>query len=238
MAQIDLKNAKIYIGDGFGMLGAINSPAGHAIGTTTINVDGFTAAIEATNTFTIEGDETTYVVVSSVGGATPTAITFTPGLVVAVSDAAEISVLSHSVEIDVGDGTLTFDEKRNLTYTKNKGRLNTVRLGDEEPMAVSFEFVWEWITAAAGEPPTIEDVLKHRGPAATWISSSADPCEPYAVNIMIDYRPECADVDWERIILEDFRHDTLTHNIKDGKVSCSGSCNRTEATTLRVPAVA
>src|SRR5687768_1324428 len=112
MAQIDLKNAKIYIEDGYGATGAVNNVAGYAEAATTMAVDGLTAAVVADETFTIgDNEDDIYVIVSSVGGATPTSITFTPGLTEAVADDDAINIRPHSVEIDVGDGTLTFEEK-------------------------------------------------------------------------------------------------------------------------------
>lgn len=72
--------------------GAVNNAAGYAAGTTTVTVDGFSAAIQNGSWFTIAGDGVPHRVVSTVGGATPTSITFTPALASAVVDDAEVSI--------------------------------------------------------------------------------------------------------------------------------------------------
>lgn len=71
--------------------GAINNTEGYAIGDTTIAVDGFSAAITAGGWITVAGDMTPQLVISTVGGATPTSITIAPGLAHAVSDNAVVT---------------------------------------------------------------------------------------------------------------------------------------------------
>lgn len=72
--------------------GAINNVAGYPIGTTSLTVDGLSAAITAGTWFKVGGRA--YQVVSTTGGSTPTAITIaSPGLTAAVvnDDAITIS---------------------------------------------------------------------------------------------------------------------------------------------------
>jgi hypothetical protein len=71
--------------------GAVNNAAGYPAGTKVMTVDGFSAAIPANSWFTVAGDDTPQRVVSTVGGATPTSITFKPGLRTAVLDNAVIT---------------------------------------------------------------------------------------------------------------------------------------------------
>ena len=73
--------------------GAVDLAAGYAAGTTTIAVDGFSAAIAAGSWFYVAGDLTPQTVISTVGGATPTSITFSPGLKNAVADNAVVTVV-------------------------------------------------------------------------------------------------------------------------------------------------
>jgi hypothetical protein len=72
--------------------GAVNFGAGYDKGTTTITVDGFSAALTDGSWFTVEGDNVPQQIVSTVGGATPTSITFLPGLVSGVTDDAVVTV--------------------------------------------------------------------------------------------------------------------------------------------------
>ena len=57
-----------------------------------MTVDGFSAAISNGTPFTITGISGTYVVASTVGGSTPTSITFGPGLSGSVADDAVINM--------------------------------------------------------------------------------------------------------------------------------------------------
>lgn len=69
--------------------GAINNASGHAVGATSVTVDGFSAAIPAGSWVSIDGQP--YRVVSTTGGATPTAIVISsPGLRAAVVDNAVV----------------------------------------------------------------------------------------------------------------------------------------------------
>ncbi len=136
------------------------------------------------------------------------------------------------IELKVGDGTLQYTEKRNLEYKKNRGALDSVRLGDEEPVEVKFDFNWEFLKGDGDT--TIEDALKRRGGAAAWVSTDDDPCAPYTLDIIIEYIPPCSAVKKEIITLSDFRQEQLDHDPKAGTVSCSGKCNITEAAVTRV----
>jgi len=143
---------------------------------------------------------------------------------------------AESLAIKIGEGTLTYDEKRIMEYVRDRGILNTVREGDEEPMDVAFEFIWEQLTAVSttgAGVPTIEDALKQRGEAAGWVTTSSDACEPYAVDVQIIHTPNCGTESAETILLPDFRWTSLNHDLKAGTVSVSGQCNAKQATITR-----
>ena len=143
----------------------------------------------------------------------------------------------NELEVKIGEGNLTFVERVNRTYELDKGKLDTVRNGDEVPVDVNLEFMWEWLKADTGKPPTPVDVLKQRGEASAWVSSSSDPCEPYCVDIEVTVNPHCSDGSKnEVILLSDFRYEELNYDIKAGQVACTGKCNITEATISRVAA--
>lgn len=72
--------------------GAVNLSAGYAAGTTTMTVDGLSAAIANGTWFTVAGDNTPLRVVSTVGAGTPTSITFTPALTYDVANDAVITL--------------------------------------------------------------------------------------------------------------------------------------------------
>lgn len=147
---------------------------------------------------------------------------------------------SEEIEINVGDGNVTYTEKRNYEYLKNKGALDTVREGDEEPMDVKFEFRWEYLSGSTstGNYPSIEEALKGTGAAKDWASTSDDACEPYCVDIEIAYDPtsgapaNCTG-DTETITLRMFRCESFEHDLRAGTVSCTGKCNVTDAEVVR-----
>src|SRR5690606_34113441 len=154
----------------------------------------------------------------------------------ALVDNQVIVVQPHRLEVVIGEGNITWSEFKAREYKLNRGKLNTVRNGDEQPVDVRMDFEWEFLKASTGETPTIEDALKKRGEAAAWVSSATDPCEPYAVDILIVYAPECENVDSEEILLADFRYEQLDHDGDAGTISCTGKCNILEPTVTRVAA--
>ena len=243
-AAIDLKNATIIIKDGYAgpadPAGAVNNVAGYSTGATSITVDGFTGSLTVGDYVTIAGSAeatearlTRHLVTAATGSPT-TSITISPGLSAAVADNAVVTVVPHEIEVTVGEGNMQYTEKRNIEYVRDRGRLDTVREGDEEPVEVRLDFTWEFIKADTGEVPTIEDAIKQRGEASGWTSSSADSCEPYAVDIEIYYNPPCSNAKDEVILLQDFRWEQLDHNARDGQISMTGKCNVKEATVTRV----
>lgn len=140
----------------------------------------------------------------------------------------------HKLQLKIGNGNVTFDEKRTIEYIKDRGRLDDVREGEEQPMDVRFDIQWEKLTALNTDTvPTPEDALKRRGKASTWVSSAADPCQPYAVDIIITDIPDCPDDIPERIVLPDFRWTSLAHDPKASNIACTGSCNAKEAVVTR-----
>jgi hypothetical protein len=141
---------------------------------------------------------------------------------------------SNSIEVKIGDGNLTYKESRPIQYELDKGRLDTVREGDEVPVDVSLGFNWEWIKSDGSELATPVEVLKKEGAASAWVTSSSDACEPYCVDLEVTLAPRCSDgTKGEVILLSDFRYEDLSFDLKAGQISCSGKCNITKATTTR-----
>jgi hypothetical protein len=139
----------------------------------------------------------------------------------------------NEIEVNIGEGTLEYTETRTIEYVLNRGVLDEVKEGDEVPLEVNIDFIWEYIKGA-GSTPSIEEALKNEGLASTWISTDPDGCRPYAVDIEIDYRPTpttCGDA--EIIILPDFRWESISHGLVDGSINVTGKCNVTKALAVR-----
>jgi hypothetical protein len=241
VAQLDIKNCNVYLRDGYtgpaDPTGAVNLMAGYVVGTTVMAVDGFTGAVVTGDYFTVGGRQQRYQITahSETLGAT-TQITFTPGLVTAAVDNDVIAIQPHHLQIRIGEGNVMWTEKRPIVYVKDRGLLDTVREGDEEPVEVKLDATWVFLKASTGQTPTIEDVLKKRGEAANWVTSATDTCEPYAVDLIIEYTPPCSTEQMEIYELRDFRYEELAQDLKQGQISISGKCNTVEATVTRVTA--
>lgn len=234
MAQIDLASATVRILDGFRKAGAVNLMAGYAIGLGTAVVDGFSVALPAGARVKFAGHDTIYVLVSSVGGSTPTSITFLPVLTASVADNEVVTIGPRFIEVVMAEGNLTYEKKRKMEYVRNKRRISFVRTGDEEPMDVSLDALWEYLSSVAGEDPTIEDALLQENQAVTWVTSGTDPCEPYCVDIEVDYVPDCDAADSkERITLKEYRWESLNHNLKEGTIATKGMCKNSDVVKER-----
>jgi len=126
---------------------------------------------------------------------------------------------SASLEVKVGEGNLSWSERRNLEYTRNRGALDTVRELDEEPLEIRFDFIWEWVFSTSGT--SISAAIKG---TAGWTSTVDDACQPEAIDITIEMTG-CTTGVAETIVFSDFRYDSLDYDLRAGSVSCVGRCN-------------
>lgn len=140
----------------------------------------------------------------------------------------------RTLVIKIAEGTISYTEKKNLQYTKDKGVLSVTRLGDQEPMDVKLDAIWEHIKASTGSgTPTPEDVLKNRGEAVAWVTTDPDACQPFCVDVEILDGRTCGSSQREWITLPLFRYESIDHDAKNGTLMFSGKCNATQATVLR-----
>jgi hypothetical protein len=241
MAQIDLKNCDFYIEDGYTGSQSVTgiSNASFAAGASSISVSGFTGMVTTGDQFTVAGDVDTsgYPVIHTVTAHHETmsntdTIGFTPVSQATIANSAVITWLPHSLKIKIGEGNMQWTEKRPVTYVKDRGKLDTVRLGDQDPVEVKLDFLWIFLTTDTGTVPTPSEAIKRAGPAVAWVSSSADPCEPYAVNLRVIYTPPCT-IKREQYLVHDFRHEDLGMDLKTGQISVTGKSNALEVTSLR-----
>jgi len=121
------------------------------------------------------------------------------------------------VIVKIGEGNITFSEKRNIEYIRDRGEIDTVRLGDDEPVDVSFDFMWEWIEKNSSDQD-LRSVITGEGGE----TSSGDSCEPYACDITLVFTA-CSIT--ETITLADFRWEEISYDGRAGTISCSGKCN-------------
>jgi hypothetical protein len=239
-SYIDLKNCTILLEDGYLKTGAVNLMAGYMIGATSIVVDGLPAltVLPVGARVTFAGDTEEYYIASTIETSNlTTTIVLDHGLVAALVDNVVMTVGPQCLEIKLGDGTLTYSETKNREYKLNRGIIDKVRNGDQAPMDVATTFAWTHITSHSSETiPSVEDCLKNRGLAATWVSTGQG-CDPFAVNLVIKNSPlvcvgETHTI--EKVVFPEFRYEKLDHDAKAGTVSLSGKCNATEPTVTRI----
>ena len=191
----------------------------------TVDGTGLTGGGSEAFTTTTEGEfvnQTTNITFSPAWG-TPTP-----------ADNDTITFQANEVEVKIGDGNLTYTENKDYEYELDRGVLDTVKENDEQPLDVTIDFVYEFVTTGTGEAITPVDALKGKGGAAEFVSSSADPCEPYAVDIEVDHDPgACGGAQREITTFPDFRYDTLEFDLDEATISSTGRCNATEPTITR-----
>jgi hypothetical protein len=246
MARIELKHCVVRMKDGLAGAGAINEPTTAPVETdTTFDID--TVVLNTTDTdlvpvgarFTVDG-ETDAAQVHVVTERTPTDsgpttnIVFTPALGAGTyADGGVLAFVNQQIDIKIGDGNITYTENTNYDYDLDRGVLDTVREGDQAPMDVNLDFVYEYITTGTGETITPMDAVKQKGGASEWVNAAADPCEPYAVDIEVVYTPPCGGAEIETTLFPDFRPDSKEVDLGEANVSVSGRCNALEPTVTR-----
>ena len=256
MPRFNLQNATIKMRDGLAGTATVDNAAGIADGATTADITGvalnneFTDVVPVGARFTVAGEalpagETepiVHVVTATDGvtdGATPsTNITFSPGIEAgsAIADGASITVLPQELEVRIGTGNLTYTEARNLEYELDRGRLDSVVEGDETPVAVTLAYVYEFVRTGTNEVISPVDAVKGINAASGWVSAGSDPCEPYAVDLIVCYEVPCSTVavQTEVTTLREFRFDQLQYDLSAAQISVTGRSNRTEAVQERI----
>ena len=153
---------------------------------------------------------------------------------VTIQDGTTPTALSLTVKI--GEGNLVYTLRRNIEYILDRGVIDAVREGDQVPVDVRLDAVWEYIKGSSGSgTPTIADALRQTGEASAWVSTDADACNPYAVDIILANLPVPADCgDRETITLADFRWEEQPFDLRAGTISITGKCNITAPTVVRV----
>ena len=168
-------------------------------------------------------------------GAVSWELTFTPALDAGdlPGDGDVITFLPQQLDIKIGDGNLTYTEANEYEYDLDRGVLDTVRSGDQVPVDLNLDFVYEYITTGTSETTSPMDALKKIGDASEWRSSSSDPCEPYAVDVEVVHTPNCTTQEIETTVFNDFRSESREPDLGEASISVSGRCNIVQPTITR-----
>jgi hypothetical protein len=241
MARIELRDCTIRLKDGLSGSAVINEATPDAngtdvdISTVVLNTD-VTTLVPVGARFTVANSAVVHVVTARTpASAGPTTnIAFSPSWGVAPANGDVLTFLPQQIEIKIGEGNLTYTEAKDYQYLLDRGLLDTVKEGDEQPLEISLEFVYEHVTTGTSEAITPVDALKRKGAAGEWVSSSSDQCEPYSVDIEVEHAAPCGTNQDETTIMPEFRYDSLDFNLQDATIAVAGKCNTTEAIVVRV----
>lgn len=241
MARIQLRDTTIYLQDGLAGTAAIDDAGTIAaavdldVNTIVLNGPLGTTTIPIGARFTVVGEPglPVHTVTDRTGTQPTTNIVFTPAIVAGPVDGDVINFLPQRLEIKIGEGDLSWSESRELIYDRDRDLLDTVRLGQEQPVSIDLAFTFEYVTSESGQAITPVDALKNINGAVEWISSSADACEPYAVDVYVIHDIPCGTSHDQDFLFADFRYESLDYSMQDATISVSGQCNITDVVTTR-----
>jgi len=160
-------------------------------------------------------------------------VAITPAIASAVADTDAITFLPQRLEINIGEGDLSWTEAREFIYDLDRDQLDTVRQGQEQPLEIDLAFIFNYVTTESGQEITPVDALKRIGEASEWVSSSSDLCEPYAVDVYVVHCVPCGTDQDQDFLFQDFRYESLEYSIQDASIAVSGRCNATDVVTTR-----
>lgn len=135
--------------------------------------------------------------------------------------------------LKIDEGNLTFTCKKNREYRKDRGNLDTVRDGDEEPMEISLQCRFHSLISDTGETVTPFEFLTKTGAASAYVTTGADACAPYAIDIVVERTNNCGSVEDEVMTFPEFRHEEIGGDFSAGTLSISGKCNAEYPTSVR-----
>jgi hypothetical protein len=237
----------VYILDGLTGTAAVAQTAAPAAGDSTVtlgtvSVNTSDGSLPVGARLEVAGETTPipHVVTAVTKGGTteaPTyACTISPALGAGTYTAtAAVTVKCQQLEIKVGDGDLKYTQSYPYKYDKDRGHLDNVRQGDDEPMDVSMNFTFEHIRSGTSEPPTPVEAVKQEGAASNWVTYSSDPCQPYSVGVLVTNLPPCVTTEDENFLFPDYRVEKIEPDFKNANIAINGKCNVTEPIITRGP---
>ena len=137
-----------------------------------------------------------------------------------------------TLTLKMDEGNLTYSEKRNREYRLDRGIIDTVRDGDQEPLEVSLQGRFSALTSDTGEDVTVTEFLRQEGAASAHVTTATDTCAPYAIDIVAE-RTNCGTVLDEVITFSEFRYEEIGGDFGAGQLSITGKCNAVKPTSIR-----
>jgi len=245
MARIELRDVTIYLQDG--LAGTATLTANGTQNDTTININTVVLNTTTTNLVPVgarlylagETANTVHTVTARdpAGSGPTTCVTITPALGAGSYNSGNsenaVTFINQRLEVNIGEGNMTWTETKEYEYLRDRGNLDTVKEGDEQPVSLSLEFVYEYVRTQSGKTITPVDAIKQLGEASEWVSSSSDLCEPYSIDILAKHCVPCGTDYDEDILFVDFRWETLDYDLQAATIAVSGQCNVSAPTITR-----
>lgn len=150
-----------------------------------------------------------------------------------IKDGTPVTPLEITVKM--GEGDLSWRQLTPREYLKDRGKLDAVRDGDEEPVEVTVNGRFTALISDTGDGPTPYEALYKLGAASAWLTTGA-ACDPYCVDleVTVAHSSLCAGTKDEVITFPQFRVESLEPALKAGSLNFSGKCNVTKVTSVRV----
>lgn len=146
---------------------------------------------------------------------------------------------AESIEVKFDSGNFTFSDQIAHEYDLDRGNLDTVSLGDETPVDISFTGRFDYFEGD-GSDVTLRDALRKAGAASAWVSTAAgisgQECTPYAVDLELVNTPTCSTGitnPIETMTFAQFRADNIAFDVDAGTVAVTGKCNITAPSSVR-----
>jgi hypothetical protein len=245
MARIEMRDVTIYVQDG--LAGTGNLSANSANAATTINVETLVLNTDETDLVPVgarlylsgETANTVHTVTARepVSTSPTTCVTITPAVGPGTYNSGNaegaVTFIYQRIEVKVGEGNLTWSETKEYEYLRDRGDLDTVKEGDEQPVEMNLEFVYDYIKSESGGDITPIDALKRQGEASEWVSTSDDLCEPYCIDILAKHCVPCGTDEDEDVKFVEFRYESLDYDMGEATIAVSGRCNVSDPTVSR-----
>jgi hypothetical protein len=244
--RVDIRNCLVFLVDGLAGTAALAGAGAPVAGATSLTVGsvatntptGIAIPVGAGIAVAGETSPVPHVVTAATPGGTseaPTvALTISPALGAGTYTATgAVTISNQQLEISVGEGDVKWTSGTKYIYDLDRGHLDDVRQGDDEPLEVAMNFTFVHITSASGEAVTPIEALTQAGAASDWVSYDADQCQPYAVGVLIQNDPNCSQEEWESYLFPLFRSEKREFNIKTANIAISGHCNVTDPICTR-----
>lgn len=213
--------------------------------TVTESTDVYTITFAGTlantaQTITVDGTGLTasnsHVLTQTQDGTSTWMVTFTPAIATGSvpSDDDAIQFYPQKVEMKVGEGNVEHTETQEAVIDTDRGILDGVRAGTDQPMTWSASFVYNWLRASSGDPITVYEAIYQLGDASTWVTSSTDKCEPYQLDFFVLDRPSCGSEEAEVMLFRYSRITSVNPSVEAASVSIEATCNSLRPDVSRV----